>query len=460
MMTRPFTDESIKIKINECKEKGIALASVVFKIKEKSFSGDQYSLGDREGIAKLMVQRLHEKVLASKAFPQPVAITSVPYFDIDYFAVNDVFLKAVAEAGGEAEKVFGLLPPERRKTATLKVPNLDVIREEHDTLSPNVEEGDTNSPGLGPTGKPRIGLHQEFKPSTKTDEIEEVKLHDIDEKTEEKKENKPSSADQEIQEEGWKMVNSEDSSRRGTLLQEMASPFVGTPGPGKIAVPRMLVRHNSNDNIGSESNSEIGKKIRKSSFGTIDSPASNLSNRSMPLANIPGSPFSAGLTPRDTSIKPALAITTTTIGLLYRLTSKLQKRELMKNLEEFNKNMPLLKSIYGLHAVQGTTLDIKNQCLSKLGHFFEINDEVSEKLRMDKEKNREELQKPEVLNLKKSMCMSYFEASEENNKLFPESSIVTYEMLEQLEKFIPAYITSSGWEMLFTRIRDGASYQK
>lgn len=61
--------------------------------------------------------------------------------------------------------------------------------------------------------------------------------------------------------------------------------------------------------------------------------------------------------------------------------------------------------------------------------------------------------------------MNYFQTGDNMESLFPESLIlkngIKHQVLfsnQKLEKVIPSYITSSGWSLLFSRSRDGASY--
>lgn len=71
------------------------------------------------------------------------------------------------------------------------------------------------------------------------------------------------------------------------------------------------------------------------------------------------------------------------------------------------------------------------------------------------------LSDPEVLLKKISKIMHYFEDGFfKAEVLFDDSNIMTIEVKQQLEKVIPNYITGLGWEMVYSRSRDGASFSK
>jgi hypothetical protein len=65
--------------------------------------------------------------------------------------------------------------------------------------------------------------------------------------------------------------------------------------------------------------------------------------------------------------KPGLNITTNSLGLLFRLTKNLEKRLKLNDHGEFDRSLAFLKEIFGLHMVQNSVKEIKNQSLSKLG---------------------------------------------------------------------------------------------
>lgn len=427
----------------------MALASIVFKIKEKDFLGEIYDMQDKESISKLMVQRLHNKVGRRIEYPSPAANTTVPYFDIDYFTINDMFLQPSVQAGG-VDKLFTLLPPERRRKLSLA----DMSGQLH-----TIKEGSPSEDG----DNDDVKVTRERLESPSIQKVQNEKIEQFEERKKESRKNSMECSHLQkspmMAEKGNRdmledaMGSSGSSSRRGTLLNEL-SIVIGpkTAGQAKIILPRMLIRTSSSEKLGGEEAVQP-RKLRNRS---MIEPGALTQDPKLLLQTTPSPPV-----PKKQSIKPALNITTTTIGLLYRITSTLQKRDLMNNLEEFNQHITLLKSIYGLHGVQESALAIKNQCLSKLGHFFVLDQDVSDKLKADKGKKMDDLNHPDSLAMKKTATLSYFDGhSPEGSKLFPESNLVTIEMLSQLEKFIPRYICDSGWELLHSRIRDGSSYNR
>lgn len=95
---RPYADDETREKIDIAREKGIPLASVNFRIKEKSFDGVHFKLSLREEIAKDLIERIREKVIEiDPSLETGVANTLVPYFDINFYNFYDLFLKEPEE---------------------------------------------------------------------------------------------------------------------------------------------------------------------------------------------------------------------------------------------------------------------------------------------------------------------------------------------------------------------------
>lgn len=87
-----MSNESLE-KVEYCKDKGVALASMIFKISEKDFVGKSLTLEDKELFAKRLVLRIQEKVNNSVNFEETKINTVIPYFDIEYLNIYDHFLK-------------------------------------------------------------------------------------------------------------------------------------------------------------------------------------------------------------------------------------------------------------------------------------------------------------------------------------------------------------------------------
>ena len=86
-------DLKTKFKIEECKEKSIALASVSFRMMAVDFVGNKFDLVAQEQVAKSLVYTIRDKVVSRKTVGVQSVNTIVPYFDIEFFAIYDVFLK-------------------------------------------------------------------------------------------------------------------------------------------------------------------------------------------------------------------------------------------------------------------------------------------------------------------------------------------------------------------------------
>jgi hypothetical protein len=103
-VSRKNIKEQTLEKIEYCRNKGVALASIIFKIVDKNFADVPLELEDKEILAKRLVLRLHDKVDERFAFAAPKVNTVVPFFDIEYFNIFEHFIKEDSEYRKEQER--------------------------------------------------------------------------------------------------------------------------------------------------------------------------------------------------------------------------------------------------------------------------------------------------------------------------------------------------------------------
>ena len=65
-------------------------------------------------------------------------------------------------------------------------------------------------------------------------------------------------------------------------------------------------------------------------------------------------------TDQQKNVKPGLNFTTNTLGLLFRLTKTLEKRQKFKSYQVFDESTQLLKNLFGPHIVKDGVLSIHN----------------------------------------------------------------------------------------------------
>ena len=116
-------------KVEYCRNKGVALASTIFRVVDRNFAGLLYELEEKEIIAKRLVLRLHDKVDERFAFPAPKVNTVVPYFDIEYFNIFEHFIKQDSEFRKEQERHWKEIA--EKEVAGMEPPNLKPKRGSH-----------------------------------------------------------------------------------------------------------------------------------------------------------------------------------------------------------------------------------------------------------------------------------------------------------------------------------------
>lgn len=467
-----------------------------------------------------MVNRLRKKVLERTKYGEPEANTTIPFYDIDYFSVYDVFLKPLQEQGKTAEEVYKILTPHMRahpeepaeatgNTPPIKADKLvanpikeaPADREDERSHSPPVKTSEDLKKKDSDESKAKIQIsivpaspmkpHNQEPPkfdlftqspqnkssSEKTEketnpnnpeEIPAIQIPFSISKHSSLNISTPVKHDEQVDHDDPKVVRktslnfSEASnashgngldtppSRRNSLLGDPGNSASTGPkqaGQHRIPLPRMLSRIISSENVDALDDKPL--QLQKSVSADERSPKT---------------PLTPGDNPNSKSIKAALNITTKSISLLYRLSRTLQKKELLESYLLFDKNIHLLKSIFGLQGVNHSVLEIKNQCLSKVSHFFVIPTDIADKLNAEKKKKIEEMKEMKK-NYKKDPAaakLSYFEVTmtADANEPFQDSKILNKEVVSHIEKFIPSYIRDHGWELLYSRVRDGASYSK
>jgi hypothetical protein len=160
-------------------------------------------------------------------------------------------------------------------------------------------------------------------------------------------------------------------------------------------------------------------------------------------------------------VKAGAKISIASVSLMFRLGRDLKPRDKFRSLSLFDHHIVSIQQLFGVQRSVSSVMEINNQSLSRLGYYFnlsEIQQDSMQRTQIEPVKN--------MLNPKQGLAedsttavVSYFEKIPTRN-LFPESLFVTEDILELLKKFIPEYITNIGMQLLYSKVRDGTSYQR
>lgn len=217
-------------------------------------------------------------------------------------------------------------------------------------------------------------------------------------------------------------------------------------GHAIIPVPRTLVRLNSSDRVEDlqESLAKLKDAAEDLSLGdTLDLPPpqppllGSTSSRGTAFLVFDSTPDAS---PQEKEEKRGgggvgrigTSIKTNAISTIFRLSKELERRERFKDYRIFDEYMSVLKRIYGLYNVKSSTLEISNQSLSRLIHFFDLDSKTEESIRQSKEKTFKHFDVPDHSLTRRKSSMSYFDKIKMENKYFNDSSIVTEEILKQV----------------------------
>jgi DNA-binding transcriptional MerR regulator len=394
---RPYSDDKTRQKIDELREKGLSLASIILRIKNKSFDGMHYKLSLREQIAKDLIERIRERVTdLDPSTETGVANTVVPNFDINYFNFYDHFIKSPPEDDspleGRKEKssntsneisksvknfIVSLAQPfrlapmisegnvrvglnEEKPMATKLMLHEDMMKADiedspdlkhasptdhadqmdiENMMNKNVDQ--LTSPEDSPTDvhyQIRINQHTELNNQIKVNQHIELKAEPH------KQEKKPEKDPLEFS--SLREIRKRHLGARYTIsdpehaMQEALKASFLKP---KVQLPKMLIRLRSNEDISlNEADTERLSldKRRKLSCTTFIKPPQ--------------------------SVKSGLHFTTNSIGILFRLNKTMGKHKKLANINEIDIHINRLKKVFGLHQVQTSLLEIKNQSLSNL----------------------------------------------------------------------------------------------
>lgn len=397
---RQYADEETKGKIDLAREKGVPLANVNFKIKEKSFDGVHYKLQLREEIAKDLIERIREKVTEVDPSPETgVANTVVPYFDINFFNLYDLFLKEDGKQSSSHDTYHGSeiqintkpTNDSPQSVATPATPLREMIR----NLAAPLHQFNQEDPALNPIGiKSKsamvIGNKSDSQPEKKSnipDNFIDQDLksassspnnksptHDLDSPPKDKilleeKQTHPEKIDSDknirirkSSKDGHSLTlgphelrahgSSDDIPRRSSLRHSFTTfetnrnskELAKEANRPKINLPKMLVRIQSSEDVGCDNDDQEAETM------------SMLEKRS----------FVSSLRPPPT-VRSGLHITVGSLGLLFAMSKNLQRKTRFESVKPFDQNLPLIKKIFGLPDVVSSILEYKNQSLSKLG---------------------------------------------------------------------------------------------
>lgn len=423
----------------------------MIRLKEKNFVGEALELAVRDQLAKKFISRLRDKVLERPNDPDlVVANTVVPYFDVDFYAYNDVFIDNIVitpkhdhhehaqsaqvlnESGTpsppkivEKTSVEIDLKPTKTTSQQMKVNVVSdtgsitrALQASEDTEKMEVSLADTGgqlslkrgrsysmaadmpvsildsdaqpvfparkSPKMSETGEGKHHLHVDSDSALKTPppDVQPLKkfeslggflvVPNLEEhgKPRSRSRKGSTSNNEHFQVSPYAGMTAEEkrqfSSRR----------LAAEAGAIKLGIPRMLVRTSSLDK-----KVDLVTKSPRPSKRTSPSQKSRFFNDSIKEERetefIQHSPHpSPSSSPsklneqQKAAIKPGLNITTNSIGLIFRLSKTLTKRDLFPTVDRFNNTIPVFIDLYGLHYIKKSVLEYSNQSLSQLCNFL------------------------------------------------------------------------------------------
>lgn len=186
------------------------------------------------------------------------------------------------------------------------------------------------------------------------------------------------------------------------------------------------------------------------SADAIDDPDDFRHSRSMTLGCSPALLCKAGS-----------SITLGNVSILFRLGKDLKPREKFKNTGIFDQQLSSFKQLFGLKHIERSITELSNQSLSRLVYQFNLSETQQAAVQTTQIEVSRQVVHPEQVpvELKTTWVMSYLEQADWG-PLFPESLFVTQHMLSLFFKLIPEYITNLGLRLLYSKVRDGTSYQR
>lgn len=136
-----------------------------------------------------------------------------------------------------------------------------------------------------------------------------------------------------------------------------------------------------------------------------------------------------------------------------------------KKIRREDMNVDILKGLFGFKSIERIE-DIKNQGILPLEYFFEEVDPYCRISRQLSTLSVEDLLEKKVRRssnfdlIRLSPIEPLSEAFIQDSDLMTQSMAKQVTSADQFEQLIPSYILQQGWEMLYQRHRDGASYAK
>ena len=370
------------------REKGISLASVTFRVKEKSFEGAPFSLQLKEEIAKDLVERIRERVIEIDPSTETgVANTVVPYFDINFFNFYELFIKGNDFSPSQETFKGSLIDTKYHDTTPKSIPTpvkkLIISLAEPFTFSSM--ENNINSKSMQVISSATLPKKRRVVPDdfinlqseNKTiSSVDQSPTHDLDSPTGHEH-NQPNEIKEIGGEANLLLLRKEKSSIEGMANKVEDEEFPNNGGAFQEQIRKRVCSKRSftmaeDSQILKEMEKESARpkvnlpkmlvRLRRSSDNIQDVDIrEDFDNESIDRRSI----VSAFRPPQ--SVKSALHITVGSLALLFRLDKAMQRRQKFKSTQQFDQKLEIMKNIYGLKTVENSILEIKNQSISKLG---------------------------------------------------------------------------------------------
>lgn len=251
---------------------------------------------------------------------------------------------------------------------------------------------------------------------------------------------------------------------RTESVDSLTEGDTGDRGDIPIQLPRKFLRKSSlrasfdngmHDHFDIFDSQQLRKSVALPSWD-VSNPPQTVQNPSRPSRSLTqGSELAVDL-------KAGSSITIGNISILFRIGRDLKPREKFKSTQTFDACLAQIQQLFGLHANITSIKEISNQSISRLVYYFNLSESEQAKIQLrQSEAAISEQKSPQAVAAepKSSALVKYYDNSH-SNELFAGSLFVTRGMLSLLTKLIPEYITNLGVEILYSRIRDGTSYQR
>lgn len=127
-----------------------------------------------------------------------------------------------------------------------------------------------------------------------------------------------------------------------------------------------------------------------------------------------------------------------------------------------NNNFELIEAYFGFRVPDRTIEELNNQSMVPLEYIFADFVKAKDQIDVDGEKNHiqtvlDKQKQPEITHMVHYLQRNI--ENKENPKLMPGSDFFLKSDADNIDKYIPGYITAPGWKLVYSRRQHGTSYK-